>query len=70
VAIRKGLSLTDYCSGATRQSGRFSEGLLLRRSQAVSSRSRIAILAAFSFAAIDICVQTTSPESGFTQLLR
>ena len=32
-AIRKGLSLTDFYSGATRLSGRFSEGLLLRRSQ-------------------------------------
>ena len=30
----KGLSLTEFCSGATRLSGRFSEGLLLRRSQA------------------------------------
>ena len=30
--IRKGLSLTDSYSGATRHSGRFSEGLLLRRS--------------------------------------
>ena len=29
----KGLSLTEFCSGATRLSGRFSEGLLLRRSQ-------------------------------------
>ena len=28
----KGLSLTEFCSGATRLSGRFSEGLLLRRS--------------------------------------
>ena len=27
----KGLSLTEFCSGATRLSGRFSEGLLLRR---------------------------------------
>jgi hypothetical protein len=31
-AIRKGLSLTEFYSGATRFSGRFSEGLLLRRS--------------------------------------
>jgi hypothetical protein len=31
-AIRKGLSLTDFYSGATRQTGRFCEGLLLRRS--------------------------------------
>jgi len=30
--ICKGLSLTDYYAGATRLSGRFSEGLLLRRS--------------------------------------
>ena len=29
----KGLSLTEFCSGATRLSGLFSEGLLLRRSQ-------------------------------------
>ena len=29
----KGLSLTEFCSGATRLSGRFSGGLLLRRSQ-------------------------------------
>ena len=28
----KGISLTEFCSGATRLSGRFSEGLLLRRS--------------------------------------
>ena len=34
--IRKGLSLTDFNSGATRHSGRFSEGLLLRRSQSAS----------------------------------
>ena len=34
----KGLSLTEFCSGATRLSGRFSEGLLLRRSQADLSR--------------------------------
>ena len=27
----KGLSLTEFCSAATRLSGRFSEGLLLRR---------------------------------------
>ena len=33
----KGLSLTEFCSGATRLSGRFSEGLLLRRSHATSS---------------------------------
>ncbi|MFP6772305.1 MAG: hypothetical protein VCE74_08195, partial [Alphaproteobacteria bacterium] len=33
--IRKGLSLTDSYSGATRHSGRFSEGLLLRRSHRV-----------------------------------
>ena len=32
----KGLSLTEFCSGATRLSGRFSEGLLLRRSQGVN----------------------------------
>jgi len=31
-AIRKGLSLTEFYSGATTHSGRFSEGLLLRRS--------------------------------------
>ena len=31
----KGLSLTEFCSGATRLSGRFSEGLLLRRSQRI-----------------------------------
>ena len=31
-AIRKGLSLLDFYSGATGQTGRFSEGLLLRRS--------------------------------------
>ena len=34
----KGLSLTEFCSGATRLSGRFSEGLLLRRSQNASRR--------------------------------
>ena len=33
----KGLSLTEFCSGATRLSGRFSEGLLLRRSQSLLS---------------------------------
>ena len=32
----KGLSLTELCSGATRLSGRFSEGLLLRRSHELS----------------------------------
>ena len=32
-AIRKGLSLTEFYSGATTHSGRFSEGLLLRRFQ-------------------------------------
>ena len=32
-AIRKGLSLTEFYSGATRLSDRFNEGLLLRRSQ-------------------------------------
>ena len=34
----KGLSLTEFCSGATRLSGRFSEGLLLRRSQFMEVR--------------------------------
>ena len=34
----KGLSLTEFCSGATRLSGRFSEGLLLRRSQSPRDR--------------------------------
>ena len=38
----KGLSLTEFCSGATRLSGRFSEGLLLRRSH--SRRHSSAIL--------------------------
>ncbi len=33
-SIRKGPSLTDFYSGTTRLSGRFNEGLLLRRSQA------------------------------------
>ena len=33
----KGLSLTEFCSGATRLSGRFSEGLLLRRSHPMMS---------------------------------
>ena len=32
-AIRKGLSLTEFYAGATTHSGRFSEGLLFRRSQ-------------------------------------
>ena len=31
--MHKGLSLTEFYSGATRLSGRFNEGLLLRRSQ-------------------------------------
>ena len=36
----KGLSLTEFCSGATRLSGRFSEGLLLRRSQQVNDEEK------------------------------
>ena len=36
----KGLSLTEFCSGATRLSGRFSEGLLLRRSHRAALSSR------------------------------
>ena len=38
----KGLSLTEFCSGATRLSGRFSEGLLLRRSQPRTGRTSTA----------------------------
>ena len=41
-SIRKGLSLTEFYSGATRLSGRFSEGLLLRRSHLLSRHMTLA----------------------------
>ena len=42
--INKGLLLMEFYSGATRLSGRFNEGLLLRRSQLITSAKNQVVL--------------------------